>query len=200
MNMCIKAVIVYSVSANNCRKEILSLRKENHIQKTKLDAFGDKLDFLMTSITKLENDNKRDHIAYYHAKRSAAPVIAFHVYASRNLDSLGVHQTIQFDIIMTNEGNGYNKYTGTFIVPSSGFYVFTWTIDVSNSVCATELVVNGVVIGISYPDSSENENNAISTTAVKQVSLGEAVAVRARGCKHLRSDTVARCSFSGWKL
>lgn len=106
-----------------------------------------------------------------------------------------------FNTILTNEGNGYNKYTGTFIVPTSGFYVFTWTIDVSNTFCAIDLVVNGEVFGLSYPDSTENENNAISTTIVKQVSEGEAVAIRAGGgCRRLRSDTLARCSFSGWKL
>ncbi|VDI72382.1 Hypothetical predicted protein [Mytilus galloprovincialis] len=202
MNLCfLIAVIVYSVSANNCRKEILSLQKENYILKTKIDAFDDKLDYFMTSMTKLGNDIEKDHIANYHAKRSTAPVIAFHVYASSNLNSLGLHQIVMFNTILTNEGNGYNKYTGTFIVPTSGFYVFTWTIDVSNTFCAIDLVVNGEVFGLSYPDSTENENNAISTTIVKQVSEGEAVAIRAGGgCSCLRSDTLARCSFSGWKL
>lgn len=67
MNLCfLIAVIVYSVSANNCRKEILSLRKENYILKTKIDAFDDKLDYFMTSMTKLGNDIEKNHIANYH--------------------------------------------------------------------------------------------------------------------------------------
>ncbi|CAC5363347.1 unnamed protein product [Mytilus coruscus] len=205
-NLCLLiVVIVYSVSANSYRKEIMSLRRENHILKTKIGAIEDKLDFLMTSLTKFETSIETEHVincknSKYHAKRSADPVIAFHFYASSNLNSLGSHQTIIFDTKVTNEGNGFNKYTGTFIVPSSGFYVFTWTIDVSNTICATELVVNGMVVGLSYPDSVAGENNAISTTVVKHVSTGDAVAVRARECKELRSDTLARCSFSGWKL
>ncbi|CAC5412504.1 unnamed protein product [Mytilus coruscus] len=204
-NLCLLiVVIVYSVSANSCQKEILSLRRENHMLKTKIDAIEDKLDYLMTSLTKFENSIENEHIVNSknnnHAKRSAVPVIAFHFYASSNLNSLGSHQTIIFDTKLTNEGNGFNKYTSTFIVPSSGFYVFTWTIDVMNNICATELVVNGMIVGLSYPDSVAGENNAISTTVVKQVSTGDAVAVRANGCRQLRSDTIARCSFSGWKL
>ncbi|XP_071138691.1 complement C1q-like protein 2 [Mytilus edulis] len=197
-----------SVVTELCSKEIQVLRNENQILRRIVTKFVDELTEHKNALDELivfkksfenyttANENERR----MHAKRAADSVIAFHVYASSDMYSLGVHQTIQFDTEVTNEGNGYNKFTGTFIVPSSGFYVFTWTIDVLGTLCQTELAVNGIVIGLSYPDSLQNENNAISTTVVKQVSTGDAVAVRARGCQRLRSDTAARCSFSGWKL
>lgn len=43
------------------------------------------------------------------------------------------HHIITFDNVQTNVGNGYNKHTGSFIVPQSGVYVFTWTLVISST-------------------------------------------------------------------
>jgi hypothetical protein len=35
------------------------------------------------------------------------------------------HFTVVFDTVETNIGNGYNQYTGAFVVPVAGTYVFS---------------------------------------------------------------------------
>jgi hypothetical protein len=37
---------------------------------------------------------------------------------------------LRFDVVKTNQGNGYHPNTGVFMVPETGIYVFTWTIRV----------------------------------------------------------------------
>ena len=55
-----------------------------------------------------------------------------------------------YDSIYINQGNAYNKYTGIFIVPTTGVYAFLWTVaaegnkgpDNNYGEIGTELVVN----------------------------------------------------------
>ncbi|CAC5390042.1 TUBGCP5 [Mytilus coruscus] len=56
--------------------------------------------------------------------------LPFTSYLSSNFDGqhFGTGHTVKYDVIETNEGNGYNKFTGTFIAPSDGLYAFSWTI------------------------------------------------------------------------
>lgn len=133
---------------------------------------------------------------------SSSPVIAFHAYLANSISSLGYHHPIKFETEMTDKGNSYNHFTGTFNVPETGVYVFTWTIVVKYTYCATELVLNNSIIGESYPDSQHDSDNASATEiVVREAAVGDAVFVRAKsGCDSIRSDTVTRSSFSAWKL
>jgi hypothetical protein len=36
---------------------------------------------------------------------------------------MGKDQTVQFENVPLNEGNGFNNYTGVFTVPRSGVYM-----------------------------------------------------------------------------
>lgn len=129
-------------------------------------------------------------------------MIAFHAYLANSISSLGYHHPITFETEMTDKGSAYNHYTGTFTVPETGIYVFTWTLVVKLTLCATELVLNNSIIGESYPDSEHDADNASATEIViREAKVGDAVFVRAKsGCSSIRSDTVTRSSFSGWKL
>jgi hypothetical protein len=37
---------------------------------------------------------------------------------------LGPHQTLKFDRVVTNAGNGYDPTTGLFTAPVAGYYAF----------------------------------------------------------------------------
>jgi len=139
--------------------------------------------------------------------KSGNAAVAFFAYLSQSLSLASVtkHQTIIYDSIDLNIGNGYDKTTGKFTTPSSGLYVFhvtTGSFDRSHSI--VELVVNNVVKDIGWADSMDHEDRAVSTTATP-VSLNEGDVVLARiGEYHrgnkIESNKFIRSSFSGFKL
>ena len=115
------------------------------------------------------------------------------------------HQTIVYDQADLNLGNGYNKVNGKFTTPMNGTYVFhvaTGAIDQSHA--SVELVVNGIIKDVSWDDSMDHADRSFATTATP-VSLKQGDVVLARiGSAHdgnlLESDTLIRCSFSGFRL
>ncbi|XP_062619514.1 complement C1q tumor necrosis factor-related protein 3-like, partial [Saccostrea cucullata] len=54
--------------------------------------------------------------------------VAFHTTLTNHLQNMGKQQTVIFDKVTLNEGNGYDKKTGIFTAPEKGVYTFTWTI------------------------------------------------------------------------
>lgn len=57
---------------------------------------------------------------------------------------LGNDQAIRYDKVITNFGNGYDKWSGHFTAPRRGFYVFTCTLMATNTDGITvEIVKNG---------------------------------------------------------
>ncbi|XP_048742655.1 complement C1q-like protein 2 [Ostrea edulis] len=52
------------------------------------------------------------------------PRVSFSVYVKSKILKLGASQTVVYDGIMTNEGNGYNVRMGVFVCPVTGTYMF----------------------------------------------------------------------------
>lgn len=50
--------------------------------------------------------------------------ISFSVYVKSNVLTLGAGQTIKYDAILRNDGNGYDNRTGVFTCPVAGTYMF----------------------------------------------------------------------------
>uniref|UniRef100_A0A194ANM1 C1q domain-containing protein n=1 Tax=Pinctada fucata TaxID=50426 RepID=A0A194ANM1_PINFU len=79
---------------------------------------------------------------------SCGEKIAFYIRLSKDVQ-LAAYQTVIFDKVVTNIGNGYNNGTGIFISPASGLY------QISGSVIAVEgyqdlgfdLMHNGNMVG-----------------------------------------------------
>ena len=60
--------------------------------------------------------------------RNVATSVAFSAYLARDLDNLGLDQTVIFENVTLNEGNAYNPLVGTFHVLRAGLYFFTVTL------------------------------------------------------------------------
>lgn len=133
--------------------------------------------------------------------------IAFYAYLRGNLplQTIQTHQTIVYDQVDLNLGNGYNKANGKFTTPMNGTYVFHIATGARDQSHATvELMVNGIIKDVSWADSMDHADRSFATTATP-VSLKQGDVVLARiGSLHggniLESDSAIRCSFSGFRL
>ena len=136
-----------------------------------------------------------------------APVeaVAFYAYMSKPEPAPSNHHTLIFDVAKTNLGHGYNKYSGTFVAPSAGIYVFTWTINTNpHGAHYINLMVNNAVVGGSLTDTQDaNDYDSDSNTAVIVLNQGDNVNLRTTYTSDrtvINADNHAFTSFCGWKL
>ena len=132
--------------------------------------------------------------------------VAFFAQMSSNIPEAEAtgNRVIVFDVVKTNAGNGYHPSTGVFIVPESGYYVFSWTFrNGENQYHSTELVVNNSVENIIRHHSGPGSWLSGTGVAVLHVNRGDDVYVRISALSHygdIHSDNYGRSSFTGWKL
>jgi hypothetical protein len=130
-------------------------------------------------------------------------VTAFYAYLSNNINSLGVHHILTFNTVITNAGNAYHPNSGTFIVPHSGLYVFTWTIRITGDAYhSTELMVNSHSVGRTYLNPGNVMDGSVTGTVVVHVNQGDDVLVRTTTLNKgwIVSDGSGKSSFAGWAL
>lgn len=92
--------------------------------------------------------------------------------------ALGQHQTVEFDHVITNEGNAFDARHGHFTAPVNGIYIFSVTIMKTGSggYLHVQIVKNGVEIGRAYSD--EGGYNTGSTTVFTKLNTGDMIWVR----------------------
>lgn len=79
---------------------------------------------------------------------------------SKSTPSISIQYPLAFDIVKTNNGNGYHASTGVFIAPETGIDVFTWTIrEYSNCRHSTQLMVNNAAIGVIHVDTCQGQES-----------------------------------------
>ena len=131
--------------------------------------------------------------------------VAFYAYMSKPEPAPSYHHTLIFDVAKTNLGNGYSKHSGTFVAPSAGVYVFTWTINSGvHGSHAINLMVNSAVAGGTLTDTQDtNDYDSDSNTAVLVLNQGDNVNLRTTQPSDrtvINADNHAFTSFCGWKL
>ncbi|XP_033728656.1 uncharacterized protein LOC117317820 [Pecten maximus] len=94
-------------------------------------------------------------------------VIAFHAYLSFDYNRASTHMEIRFDRVTTNVGHGYSGHTGTFTCPSSGVYMFTWTVCIQSHFITTELIRNGAAIAAGFSGDTDYRSVGTSVTLVE---------------------------------
>ena len=113
------------------------------------------------------------------------------------------HFTVVFDTVETNIGNGYNQYTGAFVVPVAGTYVFSFSITCwDHSRVGVDLMCNNDAIGSTTADSELIQDVHVGATTVvvilnKEDTCFLRTGTRLHSLGTLHSDYWSRSSFSG---
>jgi hypothetical protein len=92
---------------------------------------------LFTTSSTIECEESNEPVVMWNTYNPLLGVVNFPVGLS--LASVTKHQTIIYDSVDLNIGNGYDKTTGKFTTPSSGLYVFhitTGSLDSSHSIAS----------------------------------------------------------------
>lgn len=150
--------------------------------------------------TSRPNSNRRDKRVMKYRQRREPEVVAFTAYLSHRIDHMGVGHRIVYDEVITNEGAGYNVYTGIFTAPLTGLYLFTYSANSHYVRSMLELVVDGHNVVDIIIDPVSNRETMSSNTAIIRVTKGQSVGVQEYYISDgsIFSDNIGRyCTFSG---
>jgi hypothetical protein len=110
--------------------------------------------------------------------------IAFYAVLTHDL-SLGQHQIVEYDKVITNVGNAYDSRHGHFSSPVKGVYMMSFTLmNVDGGPMDIEMVRNGVRVAYGYSDT--RGFNMGTQVAIVMLEKGDMVWVR-----HAPSSTEA---------
>ena len=116
---------------------------------------------------------------------------------------MGIGHTIKCDQVVLNDGNGYNPYAGVFIVPQTGVYLLTFSLDSAtvNIILFVKLVVNNRTIASAAVHVAVHGHSVMEGNTVI-VRLSKGVSVWLETCGHSNSHVYGSSSnrfttFSG---
>nr|XP_011414239.2 complement C1q-like protein 4 [Crassostrea gigas] len=206
--MCLKAVFVVAlqsmlfVSANYSNENVEIFHKLSELE-NKVSVLTGKLESCKCS-TSEDDSITREGRAIPEGRQSQ---IAFHVRLTHNIVNLGIHQSIEFDKVLLNDGNGYSIYSGHFVAPVSGLYVFAWTISSGDHHCIVyDVVKNNEILVYFISDANDHRDWAVSSgTAVTRMNAGDRVWIRVSNieiyCSHYVFGTgLGTSSFAGYLI
>ena len=100
--------------------------------------------------------------------------VAFFAKLSTNFLQATHNQTIVFDHVVTNQGNGYHSSHGIFTCTTPGLYVFSVTLTTSSQYAHARLVKNTDEIAMLHMSGHWEQS---SHTAVIELKIGDLVSV-----------------------
>ncbi|XP_053403379.1 uncharacterized protein LOC123555672 isoform X2 [Mercenaria mercenaria] len=130
--------------------------------------------------------------------------VAFTAYLDHD-GEYGTQQVIKFNKVITNEGNGYNQYTGVFTCPQAGMYMFTFFIGERSNTDGikqmwADLVVNGNFKLTAIAETKHATEDAQGgNSAVLRLQQGDSVWIESKGANHIEGDARST-SFTGLYL
>lgn len=141
-------------------------------------------------------------IAQLTARLAAAETaVAFSAkFGNTDIIHIGQGQTLVYDIILNNLGNGYSKDTGFFTAPSAGTYAFYFNVAQhagDDGTCTQVDLMHGST-WLLTADACNHFLNTGSNLAVRRLNAGDVVRVQMRAGDKLHGDY--HTSFSGWKV
>ncbi|XP_061175593.1 uncharacterized protein LOC133184519 [Saccostrea echinata] len=162
----------------------------------------------MKQLSNACNISKKQIIIWHNAifsstERSIPTTVAFHDCFSHNVENLGRVHELAYDQVLEDTHAAYERLSGTYRVPSEGYYVFTWATCTYHGNVPLGLLVNGVVKGRSHSRSNANDDSATGLVIIS-VAVNDAVIIRTHPDYDphgiILSDKWQTSCFSGWKL
>lgn len=105
--------------------------------------------------------------------------ISFSASTIQDIDKVWVaEEIIVFPKVISNEGGGYNAFTGIYTVPHNGVYVFTCHLASFNNGFIAKIVVNGVPrvgIPVVFDNISTSSHGAAGNTVIVSLQQGDQV-------------------------
>ncbi|VDH92408.1 Hypothetical predicted protein [Mytilus galloprovincialis] len=218
-----KEISLLEIENSKIQNQRHELKKTIYSHRMKIDDLNERVHEMMSTsdqekarnetaisaphTTKTLNDmfirHQRRTLVSKQQPRASRP--AFYVYMSSNENSPGPHHTLIFNQVVSNIGNGYNQYTGIFTAPSTGVYVFSYTImPDSGAYIPVEIIKNAGVIGSSFTRPYSSYRHSVSVTIVVHLTTGDVCYLRTSTSStpsgNIYSSTSARTSFAGWLL
>ena len=124
------------------------------------------------------------------------PAIGFSAGISKNI-YLSDKETVKYDRVLTNIGNGYDKISGHFKAPIKGLYVFSCTVmAVERGDLSVVLVKNAQEMSHVYSSTGIYESGAISI--LLSLKKGDKVWIRRYG--HGRTMNKDYSWFTGYLI
>lgn len=185
----------------NLCEEVASLKAQDQIYKEQISVLKKQLNLQQQRNSHLGRLNRRLAISKHMTKprkeelKSMNPAndetiqrirrvgseshIAFFAKMGSSLEHAGVHQNIIFEIVMNNDGNGYNNHLGTFIAPVSGTYVFSTTLTAFYHTSAhAQFVKNGIAVSTMYFSGPKSGYDMTGQTIVLKLNKGDDIMVQ----------------------
>ncbi|KAK3600809.1 hypothetical protein CHS0354_020486 [Potamilus streckersoni] len=154
---------------NNMASVIGSIRSDIH--STKGDT-GERLRNVEAKIKTVEGNVENINTAL----KTDAPKIAFHARVSSNLSQFSPGQTIIFDDVYINLGNGYLRNRGVFRVPIEGIYIILVTVSTdARSAPDYEVVRNGTPISRASIAANTDIFIGSSCNAILSLNVGDEI-------------------------
>ncbi|XP_052080686.1 LOW QUALITY PROTEIN: cerebellin-4-like [Mytilus californianus] len=146
-----------------------------------------------------DNDGKCDCTE----RGSESGKVAFMAKNSASLENIPAKSDVVYNTIITNLGNGYDKFTWIFTAPSNGVYIFSWTVLThTGKYFFTYLTLNGKLIARNYTGArSVAEHISSSQNVVLEIKKDDKVFVKVQDGytgQFMFGDSWS--SFSGYKL
>ncbi|XP_060595076.1 complement C1q tumor necrosis factor-related protein 3-like [Ruditapes philippinarum] len=116
---------------------------------------------------------------------------------------MGIGHHIVFDKAITNDGAGYNVYTGIFTVPVTGLYLFTFSVSDRDRLTVLQLVIDGFNLVDIKDRPVNNAQTMSSNTVIVHVNKGQSVWIQdyaLNDASILSREIYRYCTFSGIRL
>ena len=118
------------------------------------------------------------------------------------------HHTLIFDVVKTNAGNGYNKFSGLFIAPVSGLYALACSISMHGpgAFASYAIIKNAEIVGTFFVDADKEptEYRSSSMDVIVLLQVGDVLFVRTSSTYTPHGNVVSnadvRSSVAGWLI
>ena len=198
------------------------LRSENRVFKSENGVFRADVRRMATEIEKIKNDFARTEIVLnstslnieamksfnmerHRVTRLASEPVGFYAYMGSDESDPSNHHAIIFDRVVTNEGHGYNKFSGLFTSPSPGLYFFSWTIySGGHGQTKFNIYVNYSSVDYTFSDTAgTGKYDSHSGSMVVKLQTGDSVYIRSgMDCTTsiISNSAYGYSTFAGGKL